>query len=173
MDALTAIENFASGIFSSGIRFFFVWGEALGVVCLIFLLSRARSSTAPPLSPGKVVGGMLVCAAMVSLPSIINAAGAQMGFQSTAFEAIAYVPVSTFGEASGAANAVLSLVRLAGVGFFLAGLNMYRQSGLEGHTALSASESTRAASVKVIAGTAMVFAPQLIDKALASLKIAF
>lgn len=173
MDALTAIENFASGIFSSGIRFFFVWGEALGVVCLILLLVRARSQTAAPLSPGKFIGGQLICAAMVSLPSLINAAGAQLGFQSTSFDAIAYVPASTFGEASGAANAVLSLVRLSGVGFFLSGLNMYRRSSLDGHTALSASENNRAATVKVVAGTAMVFAPQLIDKLLASLKIAF
>lgn len=173
MYALTAIENFASGIFSSGIRFFFVWGEALGVVCLILLLVRARSQIAAPLSPGKFFGGQLICAAMVSLPSLINAAGAQVGFQSTSFDAIAYVPASTFGEASGAANAVLSLVRLSGVGFFLSGLNMYRRSSLDGHTALSASENNRAATVKVVAGTAMVFAPQLIDKLLASLKIAF
>lgn len=173
VDALTAIENFAAGIFSSGINFLFTWGEMLGFICLALLLARANSKTAMPLSPGKFFGGMFACAAMVSLPSIINATGAQLGFHSTTFDAIAYVQPSTFGEAAGAANAVLSLARLAGVGFVYAGLNMYRMSGLEGHTALSASESVRAATVKVVAGTALVFSPQVIDAVLASLGLAF
>lgn len=173
VDALTAIENFAAGIFSSGINFLFTWGEMLGFICLALLLARASSKTAMPLSPGKFFGGMFACAAMVSLPSIINATGAQLGFHSTTFDAIAYVQPSTFGEAAGAANAVLSLARLAGVGFVYAGLNMYRMSGLEGHTALSASESVRAATVKVVAGTALVFSPQVIDAVLASLGLAF
>lgn len=173
VDALTAIENFAAGIFSSGINFLFTWGEMLGFICLALLLARASSKTAMPLSPGKFFGGMFACAAMVSLPSIINATGAQLGFHSTTFDAIAYVQPSTFGEAAGAANAVLSLARLAGVGFVYAGLNMYRMSGLEGHTALSASESVRAATVKVVAGTALVFSPQVIDAVQASLGLAF
>lgn len=173
LDALTAIENFAAGVFNSGIRFLFIWGETLGFICLIALLTRARSTSAMPLSPGKFFGGLFACAAMVSLPSIINAAGAQFGFQSTTFDAIAYVQPSSFGEAAGAANAVLSLARLAGVGFVHSGLNMYRTSGLEGHTALSTSESVRSATVKVVAGTALVFSPQLIDKLLASLGLLF
>lgn len=173
LDALTAIENFASGIFSSGINFLFTWGETLGFICLALLLTRARSTTAVPLSPRKFFGGLFACAAMVSLPSIINASGAQFGFHSTTFDAIAYVQPSTFGEAAGAANAVLSLARLAGVGFVHSGLNMYRMAGLEGHTALSSSESIRSATVKVVAGTALVFSPQLIDKLLASIGLAF
>ncbi|MCO5748497.1 conjugal transfer protein TraQ, partial [Citrobacter freundii] len=62
---------------------------------------------------------------------------------------------------------------LAGVGFVYAALDMFRRSELEGHTALSSSESIRAATVKLMAGTAMVFSPQLIDAALATFGLAF
>lgn len=35
MDALTAIENFASSIFSAGMDFLFTWGEFIGVISMI------------------------------------------------------------------------------------------------------------------------------------------
>ncbi|EFC8033299.1 conjugal transfer protein TraQ, partial [Escherichia coli] len=43
IDALTAIENFASGIFSAGMEFLFTWGELLGIIGLIGHLMRARA----------------------------------------------------------------------------------------------------------------------------------
>lgn len=162
IDAVTAIENLATGVFSSGINFLFTWGETMGVVGMIGLLARTRSQRAP-LAPGKFFIGLFACAAMVSLPAIINASGAQFGFRSTSFDAIAYVEPSSFGMAANAANAVLTLARLAGAGFVLSGLDMFRRSELEGHTALSSSESVRAATVKVFAGTALVFIPQVLD----------
>ncbi|EMO8851854.1 conjugal transfer protein TraQ, partial [Escherichia coli] len=42
MDALTAIENFASSIFSAGMDFLFTWGEFIGVISMITLFARAR-----------------------------------------------------------------------------------------------------------------------------------
>lgn len=44
MDALTAIENFASSIFSAGMDFLFTWGEFIGVISMITLFARARSA---------------------------------------------------------------------------------------------------------------------------------
>ena len=38
MDALTAIENFASSIFSAGMDFLFTWGEFIGVISMITCL---------------------------------------------------------------------------------------------------------------------------------------
>ena len=172
IDAITAIENLASGIFSSGINFLFTWGELIGVLGMIGLLARTRSQRVP-LAPGKFFLGLFACAAMVSLPSVINASGAQLGLRSTSFDAIAYVQPSSFGVAANAANAVLSLARLAGVGFVLSGLDMYRRSELDGHTALSSSENVRSATVKVFAGTALVFIPQVLDAVLKTIGLLF
>ncbi len=79
-DALTAIEHFANGIFSAGMDFLFTWGEFLGVIGLIAHLARSRVDGPTRMTPGKFVGGLFTCAMLVSLPSIINAGGIQMGF---------------------------------------------------------------------------------------------
>ncbi|MCE6966356.1 conjugal transfer protein TraQ [Enterobacter sp. MW07] len=172
IDAITAIENLASGVFSSGINFLFTWGEMIGFFGMIGLLVRGRSNRVP-MAPGKMLLGLFACAAMVSLPAIINASGAQLGFRSTSFDAIAYVQPSSFGIAANAANAVLSLARLAGAGFALSGLDMLRRSELDGHTALSSSESVRSGTVKIVAGTALVFSPQVIDAVRNSIGLLF
>ncbi|MFY3807837.1 conjugal transfer protein TraQ, partial [Escherichia coli] len=93
----------------------------------------------------------------VSLPAMINAGGVQMGFRADSFGPIAYVQPQTFGAAAGAANAVLSLAKLAGVGFVMNGISIWRKAGLDGHTALSASESVSKGNVKFIAGVLLVF----------------
>lgn len=109
MDALTAIENFASSIFSAGMDFLFTWGEFIGVISMITLFARARSAGPVKMSPGKFIAGMLTSCMLVSLPAMINAGGVQMGFRADSFGPIAYVQPQTFGAAAGAANAVLSL----------------------------------------------------------------
>lgn len=113
MDALTAIENFASSIFSAGMDFLFTWGEFIGVISMITLFARARSAGPVKMSPGKFIAGMLTSCMLVSLPAMINAGGVQMGFRADSFGPIAYVQPQTFGAAAGAANAVLSLAKLA------------------------------------------------------------
>ncbi len=75
-----------------------------------------------------------------------------MGFRADSFGPIAYVQPQTFSAAAGAANAVLSLAKLAGVGFVMNGISIWRKAGLDGHTALSASESVSKGNVKFIAG---------------------
>ncbi len=54
--------------------------------------------------------------------------GTQMGFRADSFGPIAYVQPTTFGAAAGAANAMLSLVKLAGVGFAMNGISIWRKS---------------------------------------------
>lgn len=83
MDALTAIENFASSIFSAGMDFLFTWGEFIGVISMITLFARARSAGPVKMSPGKFIAGMLTSCMLVSLPAMINAGGVQMGFRLT------------------------------------------------------------------------------------------
>lgn len=66
MDALTAIENFASSIFSAGMDFLFT-GEFIGVISMITLFARARSAGPVKMSPGKFIAGMLTSCMLVSL----------------------------------------------------------------------------------------------------------
>lgn len=81
IDALTAIENFASGIFSAGMEFLFTWGELLGIIGLIGHLMRARAEGRHSMGPGKFIAGIVICGMLVALPSFINAGGTQMGFR--------------------------------------------------------------------------------------------
>lgn len=173
IDALSAIEHFADSLFQAGMDFFFTWGEFLGVLGLTGLLVRAKGQRGTPLSPGRFTGGLFTCAMMVSLPSMLNAGGAQLGFSAQTFAPIAWVQPQSFGAAAGAANAVLSLARLAGVGFALSGISEWRKVSLDGHTGLSASESVSRGSVKFIAGVLLVFIDRVLDAALTSLGIAF
>ncbi len=55
MDALTAIENFASSIFSAGMDFLFTWGEFIGVISMITLFARPFSRS------GKNVSRKIYC----------------------------------------------------------------------------------------------------------------
>ena len=165
MDALTAIENFASSIFSAGMDFLFTWGEFIGVISMITLFARARSAGPVKMSPGKFIAGMLTSCMLVSLPAMINAGGVQMGFRADSFGPIAYVQPQTFGAAAGAANAVLSLA--------MNGISIWRKAGLDGHTALSASESVSKGNVKFIAGVLLVFIDRVLNALLASIGIVF
>ena len=70
IDALTAIENFASGIFSAGMEFLFTWGELLGIIGLIGHLMRARAEGRRSMGPGKFIAGIFICGMLVSLPSM-------------------------------------------------------------------------------------------------------
>ncbi|EKN0495263.1 conjugal transfer protein TraQ, partial [Escherichia coli] len=53
------------------------------------------------------------------------------------------------------------------------GISIWRKSLLDGHTALSASESISKGNVKFVAGVLLVFNDRVIDATLASLGIAF
>ncbi|EES5301790.1 conjugal transfer protein TraQ, partial [Escherichia coli] len=125
------------------------------------------------MGPGKFIAGIVICGMLVALPSFINAGGTQMGFRADSFGPIAYVQPTTFGAAAGAANAMLSLVKLAGVGFAMNGISIWRKSLLDGHTALSSSESISKGNVKFVAGVLLVFIDRVIDASLASLGLAF
>ena len=119
------------------------------------------------MGPGKFIAGIVICGMLVALPSFINAGGTQMGFRADSFGPIAYVQPTTFGAAAGAANAMLSLVKLAGVGFAMNGISIWRKSLLDGHSALSKG------NVKFVAGVLLVFIDRVIDASLASLGLAF
>ncbi|KAF0661305.1 hypothetical protein L244_31825, partial [Salmonella enterica subsp. enterica serovar Worthington str. BCH-3194] len=70
MDALTAIENFASSIFSAGMDFLFTWGEFIGVISMITLFARARSAGPVKMSPGKFIAGSDTSMQLVNIPAI-------------------------------------------------------------------------------------------------------
>ena len=78
---------------------------------------RARAEGRHSMGPGKFIAGIVIGGMLVALPSFINAGGTQMDSGADSFGPIAYVQPTTFGAAAGAANAMLSLVKLAGVGF--------------------------------------------------------
>lgn len=172
-DALTAIENFGSNVFTAGLTLLVSWSTLIGVVGFALVLVRAHHQAARggAAQTGKVVTGLLFSALLTCLEPLINAAGVQFGFSTTTFGSISYVSSSTFGDAAAAANTVLTLARLAGAGMVMNGLNRLRKSGLEGHTALSASESVSVGMVKLVCGTLLVFNDTVLDALLNSLGI--
>lgn len=52
------------------------------------------------MGPGKFIAGIFICGMLVSLPSMINAGGTQMGFRADSFAPIAYVQPGSFGAAA-------------------------------------------------------------------------
>lgn len=53
------------------------------------------------------------------------------------------------------------------------GISIWRKSLLDGHTALSSSESISKGNVKFVVGVLLVFIDRVIDASLASLGLAF
>lgn len=172
IDALTAIENFASGIFSAGMEFLFT-GRAAGDYRPDWSSDARPGRRASQYGTGKIYRRYRHLR-HAGRPAILHQCrGTQMGFRADSFGPIAYVQPTTFGAAAGAANAMLSLVKLAGVGFAMNGISIWRKSLLDGHTALSSSESISKGNVKFVAGVLLVFIDRVIDASLASLGLAF
>lgn len=172
-DALSAIESFVSGVFEPSITFIVSWSTLIGIIGFTLVLVNANASAARgrPARPGMVASGLIFNTLLISLKPIINATGAQFGFSTTSFGAISYVSTGTFGEAAGAANAVLTILIPVGMSFFMQGVNTLRRSGLEGNTALSASESVAKGIKKIIFGTMMVFNTNVLDATISALNI--
>ena len=105
---------------------------------------------------GKFIAGIVICGMLVALPSFINAGVPRWdsGQIPSALSLMYNQP--PLGAAASAANAMLSLVKLAGVGFAMNGISIWRKSLLDGHTALSSSESISKGNVKFVAGVLLV-----------------
>ncbi|MGS9149776.1 conjugal transfer protein TraQ, partial [Salmonella enterica subsp. enterica serovar Infantis] len=58
-------------------------------------------------------------------------------------------------------------------GFVMNGISIWRKSGLDGHTSLSASESVSKGNFKFIAGVLLVFIDLVLNALLASIGIVF
>ncbi len=70
---------------------------------------------------------------------------------------------NTFGQGAVAANALLTLLNMAGVYFCLQGVLLWRRSRKEGHTGLSAGNDVTTGNVKFIIGVMMCCSPSLLD----------
>lgn len=174
-DALSAIISFGNNIYSSGLSFLVSWSTFVGVAGFALVLASAhnRGNRGGQVYTGKTLLSLFFCAGLTCLKPLVNASGAQFGFEMTSFDSISWAPTSTFGQGAEAVNALLTVARLFGIGCFMGGLNTLRRSGLEGHTALSASENTSLGFGKIIFGTLLAFIDNVLDATLTSLNIHF
>ena len=88
IDAPTAIENFASGIFSAGMEFLFT-GRAAGDYRPDWSSDAPGQEGRHSMGPGKFIAGIVICGMLVALPSLHQCRGYQMGFRADSFGPIA------------------------------------------------------------------------------------
>lgn len=166
LDGITMLSNLASGLLSAGIKL----ALTLGVLCAVLgasgYLARqswlARKAPGQAANGGSVVAMILLCGCLAGLDQLIGAAGRQLGWQ-TSFDAISYVDTGTFGQGAVAANALLTLLRMAGVWFALSGVLLWRRSRKDGHSGLTAGNDVNSGTVKFIIGIMMICNPYLLD----------
>lgn len=165
-DGITMLSNLASGLLSAGINLALTLGVLFAVLGSAGYLARqswlARKAPGQSASGGSVVAMILLCGCLAGLDQIIGAAGRQMGWQ-VSFDAISYVDTGTFGQGAVAANALLTLLRMAGVWFALSGVRLWVRSRKDGHSGLTASNDVNTGTVKFIIGVMMVCSPYLLD----------
>lgn len=166
LDGITMLSNLASGLQSAAIKLAFTLGILFAVAGAVGYLARQswlhRKSPGQAASGGSVVAWILLCGGLAGLDQLITAAGQQLGWQ-VSFDAISYVSEGTFGQGAVAANALLTLLRMAGVWFCLSGGMLWRRSHKDGHTGLSAGNDVNSGTVKFVIGIMMVCNPYLLD----------
>lgn len=166
LDGITLLSNLASGLLDAGINL----ALTLGVLCSVLGASGylARQSWLSRKAPGQAAGSgsvvawILLCGCLAGLDQLIGAAGRQLGWQ-VSFDAISYVDSGTFGQGAVAANALLTLLRMAGVWFALSGVLLWRRSRKDGHSGLTAGNDVSSGTVKFVIGVMMVCSPYLLD----------
>ena len=166
LDGITMLSNLASGLLSAGINLALTLGVLFAVVGLGGFLARqswlARKAPGQAASGGSVVAMILLCGCLAGLDQLISAAGQQLGW-SVSFDAISYVDTGTFGQGAVAANALLTLLRMAGVWFALSGVSLWRRARKDGHSGLTSGNDVNSGTVKFIIGVMMVCSPYLLD----------
>jgi sorbitol-specific phosphotransferase system component IIC len=164
MDALQILINVANQLESSGIRLVIALGVAFGFGgCVMTLLGQTRlARTGRSASLTKVVGAICLGGALISLQQMMNMTAHTLSFGDVSFDAIAYAPAS-LGEAGQGINAVLSLLRWVGAGFFLIGILRMRRSLVDGHTGLSAREDVGTGTVMAIVGILLLCNPEFLS----------
>lgn len=165
-DAITMLSNLASGLQDAGTSLAFKLAMLFGLLGAVGFLARqswlARRAPGQVASGGTTVAWLLLCGCLVGLDQLIGAAARQAGWDAS-FGAISYVDVGRFGQGAVAANALLSLFRMAGVYLALQGVLLWRRSRKEGHTGLSAGNDVSSGTVKFVIGVCCVCSPYLID----------
>lgn len=175
-DAISALVNLSSSIFSSGMALTFALSTLLGITGIISIVSKeARLARQVPghNGVGKVVAVLLISGGMIALTQLVNAVAGDMGWSGATFAEISWVSESSFGVGAQAANSMLTLISLIGVVYVLMGALRVRRSLKDGHTGLSASEDVSSGIVRIIAGVLAACNPYLLDALQNSLGLAF
>jgi hypothetical protein len=166
LDGITMLSNLASGLQSSFITLALTLGSLFGVLGAGGFLVRqswlARKAPGQSASGGAVVACLLLSGCLVGLDQLIGAGARQVGWQ-VSFDAISYVDQGTFGQGAVAANALLSLLRMVGVWFALAGMMLWRRSRKDGHSGLTAGDDVNKGTVRFILGVLLICNPYLLD----------
>lgn len=166
LDGITMLSNLASGLLSAGINLALTLGILFAVLGASGYLARqswlARKVPGQTASAGSTVAWILLCGCLAGLDQLIGAAARQVGWQ-VSFDAISYVDTGTFGQGAVAANALLTLLRMIGVWFALAGVRLWMRSRKDGHTDLTAGNDMNSGTTKFAIGIAMICNPYLLD----------
>jgi len=166
-DAIQILVNLANNVQGAFTNLAFTLGSLFAVIGAITYLGRqayiARKAPGQAGGMGKTIATLLLCGGLAGLDQMIAAGARQLGWQGATFDAISYVDVGTFGAAAEAANAVLTLVRTAGVFYALQGMLTWRRSLKDGHTGLSASQDVSTGTLKFVLGIFMVCIPYLLE----------
>jgi hypothetical protein len=166
LDGITMLSNLASGLQSTFITLALTLGALFGVLGAGSFLVRqswlARKAPGQSASGGAVVAWLLLSGCLVGLDQLIGAGARQVGWQ-VSFDAISYVDQGTFGQGAVAANALLSLLRMVGVWFALAGVMLWRRSRKDGHSGLTAGDDVNKGTVRFILGVLLICSPYLLD----------
>ncbi len=162
MDARPPLKNFASSIFSAGTDFLLTW-RIHRAISMITLFARARSA-----GPGTMFSRKIYCGDVNQLHARITP-GNELTPEAYKWDS---------GLTHLARLHMYNLRRLALLlaqqmqfcrwpswpvwDFVMNGISIWRKAGLDGHTALSASESVSKGNVESIAGVLLVFLQSIV-----------
>ncbi|EBW6765632.1 conjugal transfer protein TraQ [Salmonella enterica subsp. enterica serovar Infantis] len=174
MDLIQMLVNLASDLTSASIDLALALGLVGGVAALIIYLNRqvGLARDGRRISGYSMLATMCLCASLITLPQVMNAAAHQVGFGDVSFDAISYAP-SSFGAAADGINAVLTILRAVGVWFFYRGVCRMKRSLVDGHTGLSAGEDVGSGTTMAIVGILLTCNPELLTALGNTLKLAW
>lgn len=130
-DALSAIISFGNNIYSSGLSFLVSWSTFVGVAgfALVLASAHSRGNRGGQVYTGKTLLSLFFCAGLTCLKPLVNASGAQFGFEMTSFDSISWAPTSTFGQGAEAVNTLLTYAKFGGAALFIGGLLGFSRVG--------------------------------------------
>lgn len=176
MDLESVIVNFANGGASPLVKLIFALALIGGTIGFIIFLLKAKKTaqhSADGSGMGHIFAGLLISACLIFLENFMNSGGHTLGYGDVTFGSVSYASTGTFGVGATTVNAIMTLLQVVGAYMFYKGGKDLKNSQLEGHTELSASNTIGKAWVKLICGLLLMFNPQVLDSFTTTLGISW